>query len=439
MIPLLQYKDKHIAVFGLGKSGMATYNALRASGADVVAWDDKAASKDGLVLIPYQEWNWEKLDALILSPGIPLYFPEPHPVVKLARKHHVRITCDVSLLMEAQKDATFIGITGTNGKSTTTALIAHCLETLGATIQCGGNIGTPVLAMDALGKGGIYVLELSSYQLDLMDVGAVNIACLLNITPDHLDRHGGMDGYVVAKERIFARQSHDDVAIIAVDDEYCKKLAMQHDALTVSTRPSPSCAYDISDGGLRDGAKHYPLTNMPSLQGAHNHQNALVAYGACRAAGYDGDRIIAAMQSFGGLAHRMERVGEMGGVLFINDSKATNADAAAKSLGTYENIYWILGGVAKAGGIESLTPYFGRVRHAYCIGEEVQPFTEVLEKQLPYTVSLTLEQAVEAAFEAARHDKKAVILFAPAAASFDQFANFEVRGDSFKQLVKKLK
>jgi UDP-N-acetylmuramoylalanine--D-glutamate ligase len=435
MILCSNYRGKYVGVFGLGKSGQASYTSLKASGAEVVAWDDKATSTDALPLLHYSQWDWGRLDAVILSPGVPLTHPAPHEVVQLAKRHHVRITCDISLLMEAQPEATYIGITGTNGKSTTTALIAHCLTSLGASVACGGNIGTPALSIQALGKGAYYVLELSSYQLDLMDAGVINIACFLNITPDHLDRHGSMAGYIAAKERIFARQSTQDVAIIATDDEYTKALAEKYRAITVSI--TGRADYFAEDHVLHDVAavREYHFKDLPHLQGVHNYQNALIAYVACLQCGFEGSAIFEAMQQFTGLAHRMEQVRIIRNVRFVNDSKATNADAAAQSLATYNNIYWIAGGVGKEGGITSLKAFFPRLAQTYLIGQSAQEFSTTLG-DLPHEIYATLEEAVISAYKAAQAEAgKSVILFAPAAASFDMFANFEARGDAFKAIV----
>ncbi len=470
MILCPAYKNKNIAVFGLGKSGRATYASLKASGANVVAWDDKAQETESLPLMPYQQWDWDALDVLVLSPGIPLTHPAPHEVVTLAKQHHVRITCDITLLMEAQPDATFIGITGTNGKSTTTALIAHCLQSLGATVQCGGNIGTAALSMQPLDQGAYYVLELSSYQLDLMDAGAINIACLLNITPDHLDRHGGMAGYIAAKERIFARQHDADYAIIAIDDEYTKQIAAKRDAITVSVTHQDAdyyvenhILYDVNPVMLSE-AKHpetftkadrwilhsvqndeeqqmqaieeFALANLKHLQGTHNYQNTLIAYAVCRECGFEPHDVYDAMFSFSGLEHRMELVRTIGDVRFVNDSKATNAEAAAQSLATYKNIHWICGGVAKEGGIEALRPLFGNVAHAYLIGQCADNFAQTLG-DVPHHKCSSLVDAVKVAYANAKGTNN-VILLAPAAASFDMFLNFEVRGEMFKEIVRKL-
>jgi UDP-N-acetylmuramoylalanine--D-glutamate ligase len=448
MIILDHYAGRTVAVLGLGASGTATVHALNAGGAHVVAWDDKA---DGACLpIPlthYDAWDWDALECIVISPGVPLHHPTPHPAVQLAHTHGVRITSDITLLMESCAQAQYIGITGTNGKSTTTALMAHCLRTMGANVQCGGNIGVPALALEPLDEHGIYVLELSSYQLDSMDSGVLDIACLTNITPDHIDRHGCMDGYVHAKERIFRGQHPQaHAAIIAIDDEHTRHIAQHRPhAMTVSAYGTQGAAWSMDGSDMLDARAgsgempRYDLSIIPSLLGAHNHQNALIVMAACVAAGFDPNAIYDAMQSFGGLAHRMERVRMADHVLCVNDSKATNADAAAKSLGAYDNIYWIVGGVAKAGGIESLAEYMPRVRHAYCIGEAAEAFAQTLRGfAVECTISGTLERAVQDAFLEARGREGAVILLAPACASFDQFKNFEQRGDRFKVLVENL-
>ncbi len=440
MILLPQYQGRYVGVLGLGKSGMSTYAALKQAGAELVAWDDKGAH-DTIALTHYDAWDWQRLDCVIVSPGIALYHPEPHSIVQHSRLHNTRITCDISLLMEACPDATYIGITGTNGKSTTTALTTHMLREAGCDVQYGGNIGVPALAMQV---GAVYVLELSSYQLEIMDTGVLDIACLLNITPDHLEHHGSMTSYIAAKQRIFRGQHDGNTALMAMDDGYTRDIAatMPH-AITVSQHCHEQCDVYMQDQHLvdvtGDALLRYDLSVIASLQGGHNHQNACVAYAICRMMGHTPDVIYEAMLSFAGLPHRMEAVAVIDGVTFINDSKATNADAAAKSLATYHCIYWIVGGVAKAGGISTLAHLFPRIEHAYCIGEDMQPFTEVLRQEnVAYHECHTLHAALHAAFTDARGQQNAVILLAPAAASFDQFASFEARGDEFRDIVGKL-
>ena len=450
MIQLPFAKGKNYAVLGLGKSGKASVASLLASGAAVVAWDDKEATRTAmqkefpaLVFKPVAEWDMASFAALVLSPGIFL----THPAVVAARKADVEVIADIELLFRAQPKATYVAITGTNGKSTTTTLIAHILEQCGKVIQVGGNLGTPALDLKPLAEGEIYVLELSSYQLDLLNSFKANVAVWLNISPDHLDHHGSMEAYVEAKRTIFARQSKRDVAVIAVDDAtsgaQCKALQMarQQSVIPVSAKQKLAGGIFVQQGKLfnRFGLveAHGDISTIKSLQGEHNWQNAAAAYAACYALQCSHDAIIAAMQTYPGLAHRMEWLGEVNGVQFVNDSKATNADAAEKALRTYANIYWIIGGVAKEGGIEPLAEYFPKIAHAYLIGEASDDFAKTLKGKVPFTVCGTMEKAFHAAVNAAQKDaaEKPVVLLSPACASFDQFPNFEVRGAAFVALL----
>ncbi len=432
MILLSFAAQKTYGVVGLGKSGRATVASLLASGAHVVAWDDGeagrlAAQKEfpALILQPVSMWDFTTFAALVMSPGIFL----THPAVVAATVAGIEVLGDIELLYRAQPQVRYVGITGTNGKSTTTTLIAHILKACGKRVEVGGNLGTPALALAPLGGEGspIYVLELSSYQLDLVRTTKFNVAVLLNISPDHLDHHGSMENYIAAKMHIFDRMGAGDVAVVGVDDGESAQIAQNLAPLQVVT---------ISAQG--DMAQH--LAQVKSLQGAHNHQNAAAAYAACAACGCGHEEIIAAMQTYPGLAHRMEWLGEVDGVQFVNDSKATNADAAEKALLTYDNVYWIIGGVAKEGGIAPLAPYFSKIRHAYLIGESAPEFAQTLAGKVPYTLCGTLENA----FATAARDARAAagehasptpcVLLSPACASFDQFANFEVRGAAFVAL-----
>ncbi|MDE3059859.1 MAG: UDP-N-acetylmuramoyl-L-alanine--D-glutamate ligase, partial [Pseudomonadota bacterium] len=344
--------------------------------------------------------------------------------------------------------APLVAITGTNGKSTTTTLIGHILKSAGLKVEVGGNLGTPALSLAPLDKNGIYVLELSSYQLDLVKTTRFNVAVLLNVTPDHLDRHGDMQGYIAAKMHIFERQSHEDVAIIAADDEYTRdiaeKLKAKDDKRRVwKTSAATKAEHGISviNGILYDSELHYnqtfDLRTISTLPGRHNWQNAALAYAAAKEVGIAPDRIYQAMQTFPGLRHRLQLVDTINGARFINDSKATNADATSNALAPYENIYWILGGKPKAGGIATLEIFFPRIAHAFLIGEATEEFAKTLEGKVPYTRCGTLDVAVknsaEMAFRAKRKD--AVVLLSPACASFDQFKSFEHRGDVFCALV----
>jgi UDP-N-acetylmuramoylalanine--D-glutamate ligase len=453
VIDVFPFAGLPVAVLGLGKSGLVAARALKASGADVWAWDDtaakrEAAEKEGIRIVDLRSCDWSQLTSLVISPGIPHSFPAPHPVAAAAKAHNIEIISDIELLARTQLQAAFIGITGTNGKSTTTALIGHILREAGRTVAVGGNIGTAALSLPALESGGIYVLEMSSYQIEITHSITFDVAVLLNISPDHLDRHGGMDGYIAAKRRIFHRQTKPRTAVIGVDDEHSaaiwQDLARQDDQYIVPISSAQELIEGVyaADGGLYDAMGAKPvrvasLADFPTLPGAHNWQNAAAAYATARSIGIDPETIVAALKTYPGLAHRQERVGERDGVLFVNDSKATNADAAEKALGCYDNIYWIAGGRAKEGGIAGLAPYFGRIRRAYLIGEAAESFAETLEGKVSYALTRELKSAVESAFADAVRDGHAgaVVLLSPACASFDQFRDFEARGDAFREFV----
>ena len=450
MIHIPNIEGQTYGVVGLGKSGRATVASVLASGAQVFAWDDNEASRaaaqiefPSINIAPIAQWNSVALNALVMSPGILL----THPAVLLATQHNIEIIGDIELLYRSQPAARYIAITGTNGKSTTTSLIAHILQACGKRVEMGGNIGIPALALAPLDADGIYVLELSSYQLDLIRSTKFHIAILLNMTPDHLDHHGSMEAYIEAKRHIFDRQETGDVAIVGIDDAISE--AIGHSILsTKKQRLIPISVLHKTVEGIAvhggmltatfGGAElHGDLNAIRSLQGDHNGQNAAAAYAACVMSGCTHDEILAAMASYPGLAHRMEWLGAINGVQFVNDSKATNADAAEKALKTYDAIYWIAGGVAKEGGIESLSHYFQKIRHAYLIGEATDMFVETLDGNVPYTRCETLEKAFHAATNAAQQNlqEKPVVMLSPACASFDQFANFEVRGQAFVALV----
>ena len=443
------YGGKNIAVFGLGKSGLASVRTLIAAGASVAPWDDSegsraAAEKSGVQLVDLKSAEWSAFDALILAPGVPLTHPEPHWTVAKARAANVPVIGDTEVFCETLNrcgDATkLIGITGTNGKSTTTALIGHVFANAGRDTQTGGNIGLAVLDLEPPVTGRHYVVELSSYQIDLTPSLKPDIGLLLNLTPDHLDRHGDMAGYAAVKARMFAIQDESDEAFIGVDDDYCRAIAAEVPKARV-TRVSVEghdAEISVADGVLsdaRDGTT-LDLNSFDTLRGRHNWQNAAMAWGAGRALGLSAEDIANGFSSFPGLAHRMEIVARRGQVLFVNDSKGTNADAAERALDTFDNIFWIAGGRAKAGGIEPLRPYFGKIQHAFLIGESAADFANSLSDAVPYTNSGTIEQAVnDAAAAAARFGGESVVLLSPACASFDQFRNFELRGDAFKQSV----
>jgi UDP-N-acetylmuramoylalanine--D-glutamate ligase len=451
MTPLAQFHGKKVGVFGLGKAGMATVAGLIAGGAEAYVFDDNAASVtaaqqkfgERIHLQTPELWPWDTLTCMVLSPGIPLTHPRPHAAVALANNARVPVVGDVELLYQACPDACYVGITGTNGKSTTTTLIAHVLKHAGLRVEVGGNLGTPALALAPLSEGEVYVLELSSYQLDLVHSTHMDVAVLLNLTPDHLDRHGDMEGYLAAKMRLFDRQETGDVAIVAVDDDYTRRA--QSELRTGGRRVLPVSAYGEAEIYARDGVVYsasgtIDLKPIRSLQGQHNWQNAVAAYAVAQTLGVPHAAIAEAMQSFPGLAHRMEWIADMGNVRFINDSKATNAEATVHALRAFQNIYWVLGGKAKEGGIESLASYFPFIRHAYLIGDASDAFAKTLEGKVGYTRCGTLDRAVaEAARDASVHAQGGVVLLSPACASFDQFKNFEERGDTFRALVENWK
>ncbi|MGO1120205.1 UDP-N-acetylmuramoyl-L-alanine--D-glutamate ligase [Rhodovibrionaceae bacterium A322] len=457
MIELPFFNGYTVAVLGLGKSGLAAAKALVAAGADVWAWDDNeatraAAEKAGVPLVELVQADWLQPVSLVLSPGIPHSFPLPHPVVDLAREHGVEIISDVELLGRSDPDAQFVGITGTNGKSTTTALIGHILDLAGRRAETGGNLGRPAASFDPVGSDGFHVLELSSYQLELTHCITHNVAVLLNITPDHLDRHGGFDGYVAAKKTIFRRQSHPKAAIIGLDDDTCRAI---YEELRQSgnQRVIPISGSQAIPGGVYvvngiliddlDGQRQQvlDLRQIPSLPGAHNWQNAAAAYAACRICQVDAPIIAACLRTFPGLPHRQELTEIIDGVAYVNDSKATNPEAAAKALSSYARSYWIAGGRAKEGGLEPLLPYLDRVAEVFLVGEAQDSFAKALDGKITVHKCGDLATALAYAAVALRKDQSGLpltVLLSPACASFDQFKSFEERGEVFKRAVSAL-
>ena len=454
MFPATTFKDKRVAVFGLARSGMAMIEALRLGGAEVHAWDDSApavekAKAQGLPMTNLHGLDFKGLDALVLSPGVPLTHPEPHWTVLKARHAGIEVIGDTEIFAREAKLAgsRIVAITGTNGKSTTTALIGHVLKEAGLDVDVGGNIGTAVFLLRQPVKGRIYVLELSSFQIDLMPGLKPEAGILTNLTPDHLDRHGNMENYAAVKARMFAKQGKGDTALCGVDDGWCASIADKArrtgaDVRKVSVVEGLADGISAFDGILRDRRAgltkdEIDLRAMPALKGRHNWQNACMAYGAAKALGVATPKIAAAMKTFPGLAHRMQQVGHAGGIAFINDSKATNADAAEKALASFDTIYWIAGGIAKAGGIEPLRPLFGHVARSYLIGQSAEQFAATIGDAMPAEICGTLDKAVAAALRDARAGNKAgaVVLLSPACASFDQYPNFEVRGDAFVAAV----
>lgn len=465
MIPVRGYRDQSVAVLGLGRSGLATARALRAGGALPVCWDDSedaraTASDEGFLVTDLSKpGNWDGVSCLILSPGIAHLYPEPHPIVRLAWEMGAVVDNDIGLFFRSYGTPEWerfdilprvVAITGSNGKSTTTALITHVLAEAGRDVQMGGNIGTAALSLDPAASGQITVLELSSYQTDIARALAPDIAVFLNLTSDHLDRHGGHGGYFAAKERLFTAGGPDR-SVIGVDEVEGEFLANRIRETVDSGEPVIRIATDrklSGDGWYVQARKGWisewrkgrqvasvDLRPMRGLPGAHNHQNACAAWAVCRSIGLAPREIEAHLASYGGLPHRCQIVAEKRGVTFVNDSKATNADAAEKALLAFQNIRWIAGGQAKDGGISSLAPHFDRVKKAYLVGEAAADFGAQLG-DVPHDISQTIEAAVAAAAsEAAPGD---VVLLAPAAASFDQYRSFEHRGEAFEAAVKVL-
>jgi UDP-N-acetylmuramoylalanine--D-glutamate ligase len=453
LIPLPSTRDRTLAVLGLGRSGLSVCRALLASGARVWAWDDAPARRTGAAaagvsIVDLALCNWQRVDRLVVSPGIPLRHPRPHRLVARARDAGVAVIGDLELLVENEPARRIAGITGTNGKSTTTALIGALLRAAGIGAQVGGNIGLPVLDLLPCPPEDIYVLELSSYQLDLSEHLACSVAVILNLSPDHLDRHGGMGGYVRAKARILCNQGATDWAVIGVDDDHCRRLfeqlrsERQRRVVPIAVGRSLDYGVFVVDGRLHDALdpivrQIVDLRPIESLRGAHNWQNAAAAFAAARVLGVQLGAAAEGLAGFQGLAHRMETVRTVAGVRFVNDSKATNPDAAARSLACFEQIYWIAGGRPKDASLDPLLPWLGRVRHAYLIGEAASAFERAFGARVPCTLSGDLETAVAQAAAAAARDpqREAAVLLAPACASFDQFTDFEARGDAFRALV----
>ncbi|CAL1692524.1 UDP-N-acetylmuramoylalanine--D-glutamate ligase [Brevundimonas subvibrioides] len=481
MIPVPGFDGRRVAVFGLGRSGITAARALKAGGAVPILWDDGVSGRmqaeaEGFTVEDLTTADWSGFAALVLSPGAPLTHPKPHWTVDKARAADVPVIGDIELFARALtaipdgQRPRVVAITGTNGKSTTTALIGWVLKQAGLTVHIGGNIGIGVLALPAPTPDAVYVVEVSSYQLDLTTSFAPDVAILTNISPDHLDRHGGMEGYVAAKARLFQVMSPEKVALIGVDDDWGWKTvnALNDRGLrlsTITTRTPPQFvdpaggvpvaelatrlpdqkpAFDAgrfiivdATGGklVADGVAIADLAPARSLPGRHNAQNAAFAYGAARALGVSTEAAVDGLMTFPGLAHRMETVGHLGPVRFVNDSKATNADAARQALMSYPTSFWIAGGRAKDGGIEDLRDLFPRVAKAYLIGEAAADFATTLG-DTAHVVAGDMATAVAlAAADAQAAGGDAVVLLSPACASFDQFPDFEVRGEAFRAAV----
>jgi UDP-N-acetylmuramoylalanine--D-glutamate ligase len=455
MTPVTTFAGKSVALFGLGGSGLVTTLALKEGGAHVVACDDNPArmaeaGARGIETADLRSADWTRFAALILSPGVPLTHPAPHWSATLAKEAGVEVIGDIELFCRERgkiaPNAPFIAITGTNGKSTTTALIAHILREAGHDVQMGGNIGTAILSLEPPSDGRIHVIECSSFQIDLAPSLAPSIGVMLNISPDHLDRHGTMENYTAIKERLVAGAEQ---AVIGADDEAsraiierCVRRKIKVVRVGQSNREGGSIfAKDGMIVSNRDGhaVDLASLAEIRSLRGEHNAQNAAAAVAVAILCSVDAKTIQRALRGFPGLPHRMEEVAQRGETLFINDSKATNADSTEKALKSFDNILWILGGKAKEGGIADLKPYFPKIRKAYLIGAASEAFAATLGDTVPYELCGTLDRAVEqAAQDAAARDDETVVLLSPACASYDQYPNFEVRGNHFRDLVKAL-
>jgi UDP-N-acetylmuramoylalanine--D-glutamate ligase len=456
LIPVTSFAGKTVAVFGLGGSGLACCEALKAGGADVVACDDSIdrmveATQAGFMTADLRTVSWQNFAALVLTPGVPLTHPKPHWTVLAARQAGVEVIGDVELFCRERRrhapNAPFVAITGTNGKSTTTALIAHLMREAGHDVQMGGNIGTAILSLEPPRNGRVHVIEMSSYQIDLCPSLDPSVGILLNVSEDHLDRHGTIQHYAAVKERLVAGVQAGGAAIVGVDDGWSRAIA---DRLDQAGKPvvRVSVKQPLADGiyferetivrasgGARSEIAR--IGGIGSLRGLHNAQNAACASAAVLALGVDREMLQKGLRNFPGLAHRMEQVGRRGNVLFVNDSKGTNADATARALSSFGDIFWIAGGKPKTGGITSLVEFFPRIRKAYLIGEAAQEFAATLEGKVPYEISETLDVAIpDAADDAAASGiADPVVLLSPACASFDQYRNFEIRGARFRELV----
>jgi len=457
MISCDGFTNKRVAVLGLGKSGLAAARALSLSGARVFAWDDcepsrEKAVNEGVTVRSFDRINWGQMDALVISPGIAHTFPKSHPAAFDAKQAGVPIIGDVELLATSGSPAPQIAITGTNGKSTTTALLGHIVDQSGRNVEIGGNLGPSICNMAMMERDDLYVLELSSFQLELCPSSRFKVSVLLNITPDHLDRHGGMAGYVQAKRNVFHNQGAGDFAVVCLDDAPTAKVFDELDrkkgrtVVPVATTCKAHGGVYIEDGNLIDDLSGeaqiiMSLDKLANLPGVHNAQNIVAAYAAARKVRVEIEDIIQGIQSFPGLAHRQEIIEYFDGITFVNDSKATNAEATQKAVACYEHLYLILGGRAKETGLRGLGDLYPHIQKAFLIGECAEDFAADLEGKVDYEISGDLETATHAARDAAVKGglSDAVVLLSPACASFDQFANFEERGDAFRMIVDKMR
>ncbi|WP_419247142.1 UDP-N-acetylmuramoyl-L-alanine--D-glutamate ligase [Wolbachia endosymbiont of Rhagoletis indifferens] len=451
-VQLNKYKNQNVAVFGLGKTGLSVINALIKSGARIYAWDDheerianaKMMYKKCNFIHP-KEYNWQEISALVLSPGVPI---EPHWIVKLARSFDCKIKSDIELFLEAKTtNQKVIGVTGTNGKSTTTSLIGHILKSAGKKVAIGGNLGVPVLDLER--DAEIYVIEFSSFQLELMNEINVDISVLLNITPDHIDRHGSMENYIATKLKLI---NGSEVAVIGCDNEITadifnkftgNKIPISVTYSPVSFQPPSLSSQCLTTRIQKISLKlesHSLSVSDVKINLISNAENIAAAYAVCKLLGVDSNTIINGIKSFSGLRHRNELLGKIRNVFFVNDSKATNAKSSEKAILSYENIYWIVGGKSKEGGIESLSKHFTRIGKAFLIGESTEAFANVMENKVDFVKCCNLKNALKLAFEEALNSAEEVtILLSPACASFDQWKNFEERGEAFCRMFENLR
>ncbi|GHT93457.1 UDP-N-acetylmuramoylalanine--D-glutamate ligase [Alphaproteobacteria bacterium] len=455
MILLDSYKNKRVGVIGLGKTGRSVIDSLQESGAIVGVYDDYGLDDSkymnlALNLLYSRESDlfsddWKTLDCMVVSPGIHLLWPERHPAVRFAAKNCIPIINDVDMFQQNVSSKN-ICITGTNGKSTVTALIGHVLEVSGRRSSVGGNLGLPILSSPA--GNDFYVFELSSYQLESCNHLGFDTSILLNITPDHVTRHGGMRGYITAKQKIFANFHRGSNAIIGVDDEHCSRIRdflisiNHHNVIPISGKFVPDCGVGWYMGDLVDNRKGHSIfvcKDSEILEGVHNRQNIAAAYAACTLNGISRQEFCDGLLSFKGLPHRQELVTALNGVKYVNDSKATNVKSAEQALMRFNNIIWILGGVPKEEGVEKLTDYFRKVKYAFLIGEAANDWYKIMRShKVKCEVSRSLEMSVSNAYKMCKLMEVDVVLLSPACASFDQFKNFEERGDAFRKFVQEI-
>lgn len=442
-------------VLGLGISGLATVKFFLKRKINFIAWDDSESARNKCAeLLPNNHQSitdnaddWGKIDCLILTPGMPLYFPAPHPFVKIAQQKNIKIICDIELFYLFNPNNIYIGITGTNGKSTTANLMYHILTANNIKAKLAGNIGTPILSLEP-SDDEIIVIEMSSFQLDLIDTMKFDIAILLNITKDHLDRHGSMENYIKAKCRIFMNQGESDIAVISEDNEITRKIISEArqrkiNTISFSAKSMIKNAVSMIDQVIYDDIlkKQIPLTENKFLRGEHNAENIAASYIATsRLNKLTDEKIVQSISAYQGLRHRMEFIGEHNNIEFINDSKATNQESAEKALSSFNNIYWIAGGIEKEGGIANLGYLFNRIKHTFLVGKSAENFARILDNaSTKHTIAGSLEAAFSLAVNMAEKDtssQKKIILLSPACASYDQWKNFEERGDFFTKLAK---